>query len=74
LVVKNDQTGEEETYDVCNIPQDGGCVMGMFNTRESIEGFAKASFEMALNRKMPLYMSTKNTILKAYDGLFKDIF
>ncbi len=48
--------------------------MGMFNTRESIEGFAKASFEMALNRKMPLYMSTKNTILKAYDGLFKDIF
>lgn len=48
--------------------------MAMFNTKDSIKGFAKASFEMALQRNMPLYMSTKNTILKAYDGLFKDIF
>ena len=51
-----------------------GCSLVMYNTAESILGFAKASFEMALNRKMPLYLATKNTILKKYDGLFKDIF
>ncbi|MCO5610427.1 hypothetical protein L7F22_064664 [Adiantum nelumboides] len=48
--------------------------MGMYNTTESITGFAHASFKMALEKNMPLYMSTKNTILKAYDGKFKDIF
>jgi isocitrate dehydrogenase len=46
----------------------------MYNTRESITDFAKACFVYALDRKYPLYMSTKNTILKKYDGLFKDIF
>ena len=46
----------------------------MYNTDESIYGFADASFKYALERKMPLYMSTKNTILKKYDGRFKDIF
>lgn len=46
----------------------------MYNTAESILGFAKASFKMALSRNMPLYLATKNTILKKYDGLFKDIF
>ncbi|TID21179.1 hypothetical protein CANINC_003459 [Pichia inconspicua] len=51
-----------------------GCALGMYNTEESIIGFAKASFELALSRKLPLYMSTKNTILKQYDGLFKDTF
>lgn len=74
LVVIDEKTGKEERYDVCNLPENGGCVMGMFNTRDSIEGFAKASFEMAITRNMPLYLSTKNTILKAYDGLFKDVF
>ncbi|QPG75455.1 NADP-dependent isocitrate dehydrogenase [Brettanomyces nanus] len=51
-----------------------GCAMAMYNTEESIKGFARASFELALSRKMPLYMATKNTILKKYDGLFKDTF
>ena len=51
-----------------------GIAMGMYNTDESIYGFARACFNYALNRKYPLYLSTKNTILKAYDGRFKDIF
>ena len=46
----------------------------MYNTDESIRGFAHASFKMALLKGLPLYMSTKNTILKKYDGRFKDIF
>jgi isocitrate dehydrogenase len=48
--------------------------MGMYNTDESIRDFANASMEYALNKKLPLYLSTKNTILKKYDGRFKDIF
>jgi isocitrate dehydrogenase len=48
--------------------------MAMYNIDESIADFARASFAYALNRKYPLYLSTKNTILKAYDGNFKDIF
>lgn len=48
--------------------------MGMYNTDESIEAFAHASFKYAINRTYPLYLSTKNTILKRYDGRFKDIF
>jgi len=51
-----------------------GVTLGMYNTDESINDFAKSCFEFALNKKWPLYMSTKNTILKAYDGRFKDIF
>jgi len=51
-----------------------GVAMAMYNTDESIIGFAHASFKMAIAKKMPLYMSTKNTILKRYDGRFKDIF
>lgn len=46
----------------------------MYNTVSSIEGFAHSCFKYAVNKKMPLYLSTKNTILKKYDGLFKDIF
>ena len=48
--------------------------MGMYNTDESITGFAHASFQMALEKEWPLYLSTKNTIMKKYDGRFKDIF
>jgi len=48
--------------------------MGMYNTDASISGFAHASFSYAINRKYPLYLSTKNTIMKGYDGRFKDIF
>ncbi|MFI3331069.1 MAG: NADP-dependent isocitrate dehydrogenase [Rikenellaceae bacterium] len=52
----------------------GGVAMCMYNTDDSIRGFAHACFNQALTKKWPLYLSTKNTILKAYDGRFKDIF
>ncbi|KAG2459335.1 IDHC dehydrogenase, partial [Polypterus senegalus] len=52
----------------------GGVALGMYNTDQSIRDFAHSSFQMALARSWPLYMSTKNTILKKYDGRFKDIF
>ncbi|HEX4261660.1 MAG TPA: NADP-dependent isocitrate dehydrogenase [Acetobacteraceae bacterium] len=51
-----------------------GVAMGMHNTVASIEGFARATFNYGLARKYPVYLSTKNTILKAYDGTFKDVF
>jgi isocitrate dehydrogenase len=51
-----------------------GVAMAMYNLDESIKEFARASFNYGLNRKYPVYLSTKNTILKAYDGRFKDIF
>jgi isocitrate dehydrogenase len=51
-----------------------GIAMGMYNLDESIRDFAHASFNYAINRQVPCYLSTKNTILKAYDGRFKDIF
>jgi isocitrate dehydrogenase len=60
--------------DVVDIPEDGGVVMGMYNFNKSIEDFARASLNYGLERKYPVYLSTKNTILKAYDGAFKDIF
>ena len=53
---------------------DAGVAMGMYNLDDSIRDFARASFRYGLARKYPVYMSTKNTILKAYDGRFKDIF
>jgi len=52
----------------------GGVAQTQYNTDASIAGFAQASFKLALDKKLPLYLSTKNTILKAYDGRFKDIF
>lgn len=51
-----------------------GVTLGMYNTDDSIKNFARSCFNYALDKKWPLYMSTKNTILKAYDGRFKDIF
>ncbi|ORE08302.1 isocitrate dehydrogenase [NADP] [Rhizopus microsporus var. microsporus] len=65
---------EPKRMEVFNFEKTGGVGMAMYNTDESIEGFAHACFRLALERKMPLYLSTKNTILKAYDGRFKDIF
>ncbi len=65
--------GRETTREIFDFPG-GGVAMGMYNLDSSIEGFARASMHYARARKMPLYMSTKNTILKAYDGRFKDIF
>src|SRR5918999_3732812 len=52
----------------------GGIAMGMYNFDDSIRDFARASMRYALDRRLPLYLSTKNTILKAYDGRFKDLF
>ncbi len=65
--------GTPETHDVFDYKGDG-VAMAMYNTDESIRGFAKACLNMALTKKWPLYLSTKNTILKKYDGRFKDIF
>jgi isocitrate dehydrogenase len=62
------------TWDVFNFPRDGGVGLGMYNTDESIRDFALSCFNYALSKKWPLYLSTKNTILKRYDGRFKDIF
>ena len=67
------EDGETRSWDVFNFQGDG-VAMAMYNTDESIYGFARSSFQMALAKKYPLYVSTKNTILKAYDGRFKDIF
>ena len=62
-----------QTWEVYQFQGDG-VAMSMFNTDESITGFARSCFNMALDKKWPLYLSTKNTILKKYDGRFKDIF
>lgn len=59
---------------VVNEFKSSGVAMGMYNTDESIRGFAHSSMQYALQREYPLYLSTKNTILKRYDGRFKDIF
>ena len=67
------EAGEVKSWEVFNFEGDG-VAMAMYNTDESIYGFARSSFQMALEKKWPLYLSTKNTILKAYDGRFKDIF
>ena len=67
------EEGVTQEWEVYNFEGDG-VAMSMYNTDESIYGFAQSSFQVALEKKWPLYMSTKNTILKAYDGRFKDIF
>src|SRR5260221_11868248 len=68
-----DDGSEAQVFDVFNFKGDG-VALSMYNTDESIKGFARSCFNMALNKKWPLYLSTKNTILKKYDGRFKDIF
>ncbi|CAM3154121.1 NADP-dependent isocitrate dehydrogenase [Sphingomonas zeae] len=67
---ENGETIEEEVF---NFPS-SGVAMGMYNLDESIRDFARASMNYGLGRGWPVYLSTKNTILKAYDGRFKDIF
>nr|MBE5726130.1 isocitrate dehydrogenase [Cucujiformia] len=67
------KVGEPIKYEVHSY-NGPGVAMGMFNTDESITAFAHSSFQFALERGYPLYLSTKNTILKRYDGRFKDIF
>jgi isocitrate dehydrogenase len=66
--------GEPIQHVVANYGEDGGVAMGMYNFNKSITDFARASFSYGLQRNYPVYLSTKNTILKAYDGQFKDIF
>jgi isocitrate dehydrogenase len=68
-----DDGSPDQTHDVYHFEGDG-VALAMFNTDESIAGFARSCFNVALDRGWPLYLSTKNTILKKYDGRFKDIF
>jgi isocitrate dehydrogenase len=65
--------GQPQEHKVFDFPE-GGVAMGMYNLDESIRGFARSSFNYGLQRGWPVYLSTKNTILKAYDGRFKDLF
>ncbi|MCX6126758.1 MAG: NADP-dependent isocitrate dehydrogenase [Proteobacteria bacterium] len=65
--------GPAQSWDIMDF-KEPGIAMGMYNFDESIEGFARSCFAYGLNRKFPVYLSTKNTILKVYDGRFKDIF
>ena len=68
------ENGEKsKSWEIYNFQEDG-VAMGMYNIDSSIYGFARSCMNRALDKKWPLYLSTKNTILKAYDGRFKDIF
>ncbi|XP_050232768.1 isocitrate dehydrogenase [NADP]-like [Mercurialis annua] len=69
-----DGHGEKIDIEVFNFSSGGGVALAMYNTDESIRAFAEASMNTAYQKKWPLYLSTKNTILKKYDGRFKDIF
>ena len=69
----DDDSAETQHFEVHHFEGDG-IAMAMYNTDESIHGFAHSCFNVALSRGWPLYLSTKNTILKQYDGRFKDIF
>ncbi|XP_055996637.1 isocitrate dehydrogenase [NADP] cytoplasmic-like [Ostrea edulis] len=66
--------GQEQNYNVFDFTETGGVALAMYNTDKSIREFAHSSFQFALQKEWPLYLSTKNTILKKYDGRFKDIF
>lgn len=68
-----DDGSAPQSFEVFNFKGDG-VALAMYNTDESIRGFARACFNQAVMKKWPLYLSTKNTILKKYDGRFKDIF
>ncbi|MHA1151735.1 MAG: NADP-dependent isocitrate dehydrogenase [Alphaproteobacteria bacterium] len=65
--------GAPSNYDIFDFPE-AGVAMGMYNLDESIRGFARACFNYGLDLGWPVYLSTKNTILKVYDGRFKDLF
>ena len=74
LTFTPDDGSEPIVHKMVSIPEDGGVVMGMYNFKDSIQDFARASFAYGLQENYPVYLSTKNTILKAYDGMFKDEF
>ncbi|MCQ8185341.1 NADP-dependent isocitrate dehydrogenase [Parvularcula maris] len=67
------ESGEIQEYDIFDAPG-SGVAMGMYNLDESIRDFARACFNYGIQRNYPVYLSTKNTIMKKYDGRFKDIF
>ncbi|MEL6436466.1 MAG: NADP-dependent isocitrate dehydrogenase [Pseudomonadota bacterium] len=67
------EDGKEQEYEIFDAPA-AGIAMGMYNLDKSIEDFARASLNYGLQRKVPVYLSTKNTIMKVYDGRFKDVF
>jgi isocitrate dehydrogenase len=69
-----DDGSEPMVHDVVQIPDGGGVIMGMYNFKKSIQDFARSSFKYGLQQNYPVYLSTKNTILKGYDGMFKDEF
>jgi isocitrate dehydrogenase len=69
-----DDGSEPIVNDVVQIPDGGGVIMGMYNFKKSIQDFARSSFNYGLQQNYPVYLSTKNTILKGYDGMFKDEF
>ncbi|HEX8081929.1 MAG TPA: NADP-dependent isocitrate dehydrogenase [Jatrophihabitans sp.] len=73
LTFQPDDGGEAIDIDVFDFP-DAGIAMAMYNLDDSIRDFARASFRYGLNREFPVYLSTKNTIMKKYDGRFKDLF
>lgn len=72
-LVYTPESGEKQTFEVYNF-KGPGVGLAMYNTEESIRGFADSCFNYALSRKWPLYLSTKNTILKKYDGKFMQVF
>ncbi|HEY2191649.1 MAG TPA: NADP-dependent isocitrate dehydrogenase [Actinomycetospora sp.] len=69
-----DGEGEPMEFQVAKFPEEGGVALGMYNFKNSIRDFARASLRYGLDRNFPVYLSTKNTILKAYDGMFRDTF
>ncbi len=73
-MVYTPHNGEPQRIRVFEFGDEGGVAQTQYNTDESIRGFAHASFKLAISKGLPLCMSTKNTILKKYDGRFKDIF
>lgn len=73
LVYEPEDGSDKQEFEVFQFPS-SGVAMGMYNLDESIKGFARSCFNYALSRNYPLYMSTKNTILKQYDGRFIEIF
>ncbi len=72
-MVYTPENGEPEEHEIFNFPS-AGVAMGMYNLDDSIRGFAQSCFNYGLQRSIPVYMSTKNTILKQYDGRFIEIF
>ncbi|HEX7658994.1 MAG TPA: NADP-dependent isocitrate dehydrogenase [Pseudonocardiaceae bacterium] len=74
ITYKPEDGGEPIEFEVARYPEGGGVAMAMYNFKKSIEDFARASLTYGLQRGYPVYLSTKNTILKAYDGMFKDTF